>query len=494
MTWSIVYYGCDEKIKMSLKNKATSGIKWSSVSQVGRQVMQFFTTAILARLLSPSDFGLVGMAILVTAFLDIFKDLGTSAAVIQRKNISDELLYSIFWINVIFGLLGMMILLVLSPLVASFFHEPKVASVLRVLSLNFFLSGISILQKALLERELAFNILAKVEISAVLFGSVVGIGAALLGFGVWSLVSQSLVVVTVTTVLLWAATNWKPKLIFRWSEVKEVSNYSLNLTSFNILNYFSRNSDNLIIGRFLGSQELGYYTLAYRLMLYPLTNISMVIGRVMFPVFSQIQDDDAKFRSVYLKVVSMIALITFPLMVGLWSLAEPFVLTFFGSKWQSVILLLMIMAPLGMVQSIGTTVGAIYQAKDRTDWIVRWGIISSIVVMSSFVIGLRWGIVGVATAYTIATFLLSYPSFAIPFHFIHLPMRDFGMVLWRPLAASILMLGVLLGVKFLLPTSLVSSWLLGILVPIGFVAYLLASWLINREQIQEFWGMLGLKK
>jgi PST family polysaccharide transporter len=479
---------------MSLKQAATSSVKWSLVSQVGRQVMQFVTAAILARLLSPSDFGLVGMATLVIGFVDLFKDLGTSAAVIHRKNVSDVLLHSIFWINAVFGLLGMVLLFFLSPLVASFYHEPRVTSILQVLSLNFFLSGISILQKAILERNLAFNTLAKIEISAIVSGSVVGIGAAVLKYGVWSLVYQTLTVVAVTTVLLWIANRWKPKLIFDWREVKEDSSYSLHLTGANVWHYFKRNADYILIGRVLGSQELGYYTLAYRLMLFPLQNVSHVISRVMFPVFSKVQDDDAKFRMAYLKVTGTIALITFPLMVGLWALAEPFILTLFGSQWRPVILLLMILAPVGMNQSVGTTVGTIYQAKGRTDLMFRWGIVSGFLMLSAFVIGLQWGIIGVAIAYAIADLIWTYPSFAIPFRLIHLRVRELVMVLLRPLLASLLMLTVLLGVKFLLPTSLASGWVLGILAVTGCITYLLASWLINREQVQQFFGMLGLKK
>lgn len=479
---------------MSLKQAAASSVKWSSISQVGRQVMQFVNVAILARLLSPSDFGLVGMATIVIGFIDLFKDLGTSAAVIQRKNISDELVYSIFWVNIAFGLLGTVILFFGSPLAASFYQEPKVTPILKVLSLSFFLSGVSILQKAILERNLAFNTLAKIELSAIFSGSFVGIGSALLGFGVWSLVAQTLTVVAVTTVLLLAATRWKPKMIFHWSEVKEVSSYSLNLTGFNVFNYFVRNADYLIIGKFLGSQNLGYYTLAYRLMLYPLQNISHVISRVMFPVFSKIQDDDAKLRSVYLKVVSTIATITFPLMLGLWALTEPFILTVFGRQWQPVILLLMILAPVGMAQSLETTVGTIYQTKGRTDWMLRWSICEGTLLVITWMIGLQWGIVGVATAYVIAVFILLYPNFSIPFRIIQLRIVDLGKVIWRPLVASLLMLVVLLGLKFLLPTSLASGWVLGISVPMGCLAYLLASWLINREQMQQLLVVVGLKR
>jgi PST family polysaccharide transporter len=479
---------------MSLKKQAASGVKWSALSQIGRQAMQFATTTVLARLLLPSDFGLVGMATIVLGFINLFSDLGTSAAVIQRKNTSDSLLQSIFWINIGFGFLGTAILFVCSPLIASFYQEPRVIPVLRVLSLTFFISGFSILQKALLERDLAFNTLAKVELSAVVSGSVVGIGSALLGFGVWSLVYQSLAVVIATTLSLWVATRWKPQLTFCGSELREVSNYSLNLTGFNIYNYFSRNADYLLIGRFLGTQDLGYYTLAYRLMIFPLLNISLMLSRVMFPVFSQFQDDNAKFSRVYLKVVGAIALITFPMMIALWAVAEPFIVTLFGSQWRPVILLLMILAPVGMGQSIGTTVGQIYQAKGRTDWLFRWGVVAGLVFMIAFVIGLHWGIVGVATGYAIAYTILQYPSFAIPFRLINLRVWDLGTILVRPLFCSLLMLMVLLAVKFLLPTNLSSSWILGILVSTGCITYLLVSWLINREQMQQFLGMVGLNK
>ncbi|NES21169.1 MAG: MOP flippase family protein [Symploca sp. SIO3E6] len=478
---------------MSLKKAATSSVKWSSISQVARQVMQFVTIAIFANLLSPEDFGLVGMATIVIGFIDLFKDLGTSAAVIQRKNISDELLYSIFWINVFFGTLGSVILFFGSPLVALFYQEPEINLILKVLSLSFFLSGISILQKAILEKKLAFNTLAKIEIVAIFAGSCVGITLAFLGFGVWSLVTQTLTVVTVTTILLWASTRWKPKMIFRWSEVKEVSSYSLNLTGFNSFNYFVRNADYLLIGKFLGSQSLGYYTLAYRLMLYPIQNISHVISRVMFPVFSQIQDDNAKLRTAYLKVVGMISVITFPIMFGLWALAEPFILTVFGNQWQPVILLLMILVPVGMSQSLETTVGTIYQTKGRTDWMFRFSLVEGTVFVTAWIIGLRWGIYGVATAYAVGYSLLVYPNYAIPFSLVKLPVIELAKVISRPLLASSIMLLVLLGLKFMLLINLPSAWILGILIPIGGITYLAASWLINRNQIQQLFSLVGLK-
>jgi O-antigen/teichoic acid export membrane protein len=471
---------------MSLKQSAVSGVRWSLVAQIVRQIMQFLTTAVLARLLSPGDFGLVGMATVTTGFISIFNDLGTSAAIIQRKQISDSLVSTIFWVNVIIGLLASLILLVCSPLVAIFYREPRVTEVLRVLALTFIISGFSIAHKAILEKKIAFRILAKIEIISVILGSITGISSAFLGLGVWSLVVQTLVFVSSTSILLWLTSQWKPQFVFCVNDLREVSSYSLNLTGFSVFNYFVRNADYILIGRFLGPQDLGYYTLAYRLMLYPLQNVSSVIGRVMFPVLSQFQDDNVKFRSVYLKAIATISLIVFPLMTGLCVLAEPFILVVFGQQWRPVIILLIILSPLGMIQSLATTVGNIYNAKGRTDWLFIWGIVTGFLAIIAFIIGLHWGIIGVASAYAIYyIFLVSYPCFAIPFRLIELPMSEFGLLILRPLVASLLMSIAILGIKILLPTTLVSVWILAILVLVGIISYLFASWWINRQQLLE---------
>lgn len=478
---------------ISLRQSATSGVRWSLFSQGGQQLIQVVTTAILAHLLSPSDFGLVAMAMVVIGFVSLFKDLGTSAAVIQRKNLSAALLSSVYWTNVAFGLFAMFVVYGLAPLAAIFYRELRIIPLLRVLSITLFVSALGILHQALLERDLAFHTLSKMEISSAAFGSIIGIGSALLGAGVWSMVYQSLAVTMATTTLLWLCTPWRPRMIFAWTEVKSISTYSLSLTGFNIFNYFARNADYILIGRFLGARDLGYYTLAYRLMLYPLQSISGAIGRVMFPAYSHMQDDDAMIRRAYLNAAGAIALITFPMMLGLIALSELFILTVFGSQWVAVIVLLMILAPVGLVQSIGTTVGAIYQAKGRTDWMLRWGIGAGLLVMLAFVIGLRWGIVGVATAYAVISLILTYPGFAIPFRLINLPVRDLGAVLWRPFLSGLLMLAVVLALKAALPTDLPSGLALGILVLTGIVTYFSAGWMVDRNHMRQILGMVGVR-
>ncbi|MBP2677046.1 MAG: rane protein involved in the export of O-antigen and teichoic acid, partial [Deltaproteobacteria bacterium] len=408
-----------------LRRSAAFGLQWSTASQFFRQGVQVLTTILLARLLSPSDFGLVSMAAVVIAFVQVFGDLGTASAVIQRKHVSRDFLSSIFWGNVLFGIVVTAVVAALAPLAAAFFGDPRVASILQVLSLGFLAGGLGSVQKAVMERDLAFRRLAYLETAATAAGAVVGIWLALSGAGVWSLAWQSVATAAATTALFWFGTRWRPGWIFRWPEVRSVSSYSLHLTGFNVLNYFARNADYILIGRFLGAVPLGYYTLAYRIMFYPLQNISTVVGRVALPLFSRIQEDDGAFRSGYVKANCGIALAVVPMMLGLWALAEPAVLLLFGPRWAPVVPLVLILAPIGMLQSVGSTVGTIYQVKGRTDLMLRWGIGAGALAVFSFAVGLRWGVVGVAASYAVASLLLAYPNFAIPFRLIGLGMGEF---------------------------------------------------------------------
>jgi len=466
----------------TIRQRGISGVKWNMASQAGQQGAQLLTMAILTRLLAPADFGLVGMATIVIGFLNIFKDLGTSSAIIQQRDVSHEQLSSVFWANTTFGALAMVILTTAAPLLASYYHQPHVTSLLRVLALTFVVSGLGIVQQAIFERRLMFRTLARVEIAGVACGALVGIGSAIAGSGVWALVAQSLTTVTIVSVLLWYYSDWRPSPTFRAKDIGDISRYSLNLTGYSAFNYLFRNADNLLIGRYLGPTPLGLYMLAYRIMLYPLQSISGVISRVMFPIYSQFQNDDSRFRSAYLRSAGMIALVTFPMMTGVWVLAKPFTLAIFGPRWLPAVPLIMILAPVGMIQSIATTTGAIFQAKGRTDILFRWGLVTGLLCIAAFCIGLRWGVLGVATAYAIYSSGLVIPCFAIPFRLIGLRLHSLGAVLARPLGASALMAAAVFAVGHFLATWTPLPVLL-MLVCTGVITYTTASWFINRNQL-----------
>lgn len=468
-------------------------MKWNLASQAGQQAAQLLTMVVLARLLTPADFGLAAMASVVVGFITLFKDLGTSAAVIQSRETTEELLSSVFWANVAFGVLSTIVIASAAPVAARYFHEPRVTALLRILSLSFAIASCSILQKALFERNLMFRATARAEVAGVIAGAVVGITQALRGAGVWALVAQSLASVSVSSALLWHLSSWRPKLLFHWAEIKQVSGYSLNLTGFTIANYFTRNADYLLIGRFLGSTQLGIYTLAYRVMLYPLQSISAVVSRVMFPACSQLADQDARFRAAYLRTVAMIALATFPMMLGIDSVARPLVLTIFGAKWAAAIPLIAILTPVGLLQSIMATVGTIYQAKGRTRTLFAWGVGSSLLMVTGFLVGLRWGVVGVAKSYAIVMLVLVVPCFVIPFRFIELKLKACAVVLVRPLVASLMMATVIAAVNAMLKHS--DRFLtLQVLVVTGVIAYAGASWIVNRDQFRQALALLGSRR
>lgn len=478
---------------MSLTAKTVSGFKWITISQVSRQVAQLITTAILARLLNPDDFGLIGMAMVAIGFINIFKDLGTSSAIIQRQDVSDQLLHSIYWVNVIFGLISTMVLFLLSGSIASFYNEPRIEPVLETLSMTFTISGMSIVHQSILEKELAFRKVAKGEIVSTVTGSVVGIALALNGFGVWSLVFQSIAVSAVTTVLLSLASGWRPKAVFVLDEIKRVSSYSMHLTGYSVFNYLVRNSDYLLVGKFLGAQDLGFYTLAYRIMLFPLQNISSVISRVMFPVYSILRDDDETFRQAYLRVTSVIALISFPIMIALWVVADSFVVTIFGNQWIPSVLLIKILIPVGILQSIGTTVGSIYQAKGRTDLMLRWGGVTGLLTVLGFVFGIQWGIVGVAIAYTVTTLILSYPGFLIPFKLIGMTFGKMREVVVMPMVLSAIMAIFMLIVDELYSKSHNGSASMYIVVVVGVVVYGIMNMTLNKVKMQQLWSSVKIK-
>jgi len=472
---------------MNLTTKTIQGVGWAGISQITRLLLQLGITALLARLLTPNDFGLLAMVVVFTNLVMIFRDFGLTAALIQRKGLTEEHLSSSFWINVLTGLLLAFLLVVLAPAIAYFYRENRLTPVIMVLASTFFISSFGIVQIALFTKGLNFKPLAIIEMLAVAISGIAAVVLAFSGFGVWSLVWQQIISSFVRVIFLWSFSSWRPKLLFRWQRVKELLGFGLNLTGFNFANYFNRNFDNLLIGKFLGANPLGFYNLAYRLLLFPLSNISSVIGRVMFPSLSAIQDDKSKVRYAYLKATCYIAAVTFPLMMGLLVVAPEFIRVILGPQWERSIFLVQILALVGLVQSINTTVGWIYNSQGRTDIELRWGGFVAIILTVSFIIGLRWNVEGVAIAYAMATVLLTYPCLAIPFRLINLKISHLFKHLTLTLLATLGMGGIVFALRLFLKDSLEVSDLTTLIlaVAVGVVSYAGLLFILDRALYRE---------
>ncbi len=472
---------------MTLETKTVSSIGWSAASQIARLLMQILISAILARLLTPNDFGLIAMIIVFSSFVAIFSDFGLSSAIVQRKEIPDGALSSIFWIGVGLGALLTTTLAVSAPLIAAFYSEPRLTPLVVFISTTFFIASFSYVPSALLTKNMNFKAIAIIGICAIGIAGPISVFLAFSGYGVWSLAWNTVLSTAITVVFTWIYCRWVPHFSLRLQQVKELLGFGMNLTGNSFVGYFQRNLDNLLIGRFLGPTPLGFYNLAYNLLLFPLGNISDVVGRVMFPALSIIQHDKQKVREAYVAANRYIAVVSFPLMTWLLVTAPELIRVVYGPKWVTAILLVQILALASMEQSIGANVGWIFLSQGRTDVLFKLSIFTTIVVAIAFAVGLRWGVEGVAIAYTIASYLLAYPVFAIAFRLVDLKVRYFIAKLW-PIILATLALGI---IAFLIRISLLGLGIthdLTIVVIVTAASLLIYSFLVfilDRELFTE---------
>ena len=470
----------------TLKQQTITSIGWSTVGSLGKQSIQFVISVILARLLLPEDFGLLGMVVVFTGFATLFNDLGFGAALIQKKTLEEQHLSSVFWLNLGVGFFLTLLFMALAPLIASFYKEPQIVPLTRIVSIIFFVGAFGIVQKNLFSRKMQFKVLAAIDLLAVSIAGIIAIALAFAGYGVWSLIAQLVSFTILSVLLLWLRSNWHPRFIIKRRALKELWPFSSNLLGAQLLNYGVRNVDYLLIGRYVGSAGLGIYTRAYTTMLLPINQVTAVVGRVMFPALSRIQDDISKVKQVYLHANRMIALVTIPLMLGLLVVARPFVLTLYGPKWAAVIPVLQILCLVGIKQPLGTTVGWIYQSQGRTDLMFRWSILSFVVTIISFFIGIRWGIIGVATAYAIGNYLIWYPAIAIPGKLIDMTFGEFIMNIAGVFGCAVGMAFITWGLGEILPKEW-PIWLVLILQVIaGSVVYFVLIHVFKIQAYREF--------
>lgn len=385
-----------------------SGVLWTLAGQVIQQVLRVFFSILLARLLSPRDFGLVGMATVFSGFAGLFVTLGFGQAIVQRKDLRPEHLGTTLTLSLCASIALLVAFWCSAGYIATVYGEPILKPILAMLALQFPLSALGVVHSALLSRAMRFKELALVDLYAFLAGSSAAVIAALCKLAVWSLVVNSLVYALVSTILLWRLSGWKPRLGIHRSCATELWSYSQPLVGFNSLFYWARNADNFLIGKYCGASELGAYNRAYQLMMLPVDYITKSVSAVVFPVLCKLQSEDYLLRTAVLKLHRIIALITFPLMTGLCILAEPFVIALFGEKWMAVVPLIQVLAWTGLGQSLGVQ-HLIYNTLGRTDMTFKIGGVNSALMIVSFVVGLRWGAFGVALSYTLTWWLVVFP-------------------------------------------------------------------------------------
>ncbi len=383
---------------MSLGKKVTHAVSWLAVAQVAQRATTLVVTAILARKLLPADFGLIALTLLSVNFISYFQDMGLSAALVQRADLEKDHLDTAFWINVggglILGLLGV----ALSPLISVIFHEARLTMLLVVMMITLPINGLGWASHSLLQRRLAFKPIAIVEWASVFLSGVTAIVLALAGIGVWALIAQNIVASIVSSGGRMIAARWWPGFSFRKNRFRELFSFSSGALGYFLVNHAMRNIDKAIIGSALGTTALGFYAIAYNLILMPGMTICALVGRVMFPALSFVQGDMARFRRAYLRMARTVAFATFPLIIGLGATAKIFIPTIYSDRWAPSIPILQILIVIGFFEAIAIW-GAAAWALGNTRMSLICALISLAAMTVAFSIGIHWGLPGVAWAY-----------------------------------------------------------------------------------------------
>lgn len=398
--------------KHSMGRLALRGGFITAAAQVLKIIIQFLSVVVLARLLIPEDFGLIASVSPIAAFVGLFQNLGLQQAVIQRKEISEHQLNQVFWASTFIGIACTAVLTIAAPAVAAFYGDPRMTAITVATALPLFLGSLAALPLALMNRHLQFGQLALNDVISAAAGFVATAFAAWQGLGYWSLAIGPAVTAAVTLLAAWWTTRWLPgRPVLRVDG--DIISFGANLTGFNLVNFFSRNLDNILVGKYSGAIELGYYDRAYKLLLFPLQNITQPLTRVMIPLMSRIQDDKARFRDVYMRTNWLLAAITMPGIAAVTCSAEPVVGLLFGQQWLPVAPIFVWLGIAGLIQPVGSTTGWIFICQGETKAMFHWGIYSSLTTVAAFVIGLKWGAIGVAAAYAISGYVLRVPVLAV---------------------------------------------------------------------------------
>lgn len=448
-----------------------AGVRWSFLARATTQAITFGAGIMLARLLSPEAFGLFGMIAVFNGFAGLFIDLGFGAALVQRRDLSPQHCDSVFWFTAAVGLLLSMTMAALASIIAAFYGAPALVPLTVVLSMNLGLSSLAVVPGALLHRRMEFGRLAFIDISVLLASAAVAVGLAVGGCGVWSLVGQSLSSTVLGLGLLWHASAWHPRGRPRWGPVKELLHFSGHLFGFTSYNYCVRNVDNLIIGRVLGPADLGLYSKAYSIIALPVMLVSHSATRVLFPALSAMASDPERTRKAYLRLVGAVAVVTFPMMIGLLVVSDQFVVAVFGPAWVGMTQVLKIFCLVGLIESIGTLNGTLYLSQGRTDLQLKVQLVVGSLAIAAFVCGVQWGVKGVAYAYAAYSAVVTAPTIHIAGALVGVRLREVARECVWPLVGAGAM-GTLVATVGWLIRPYVSNWAyLAVTVCLGIAAY-----------------------
>ena len=474
-----------EHLSHDLARKSIRGGMTTMAAQGVQFALQLAGTVVLARLLTPGDYGLIGMVTVVVNFAAMFKDAGLSMATVQKDQITHEQISTLFWLNVLISAFLGLCVLVCSPLVAWFYGKPELTAVTAALSLSFIITGLTIQHSALLRRHMQFGTLAVIQISSYVLNIIVTILLALLGFRYWALVGGTLATALSGTLLTLFFCPWLPGRMKKGTGVRDMLAFGGHLTGFNFINYFARNADNILIGKFIGADALGLYAKAYQLFMMPISQIRAPLNQVAMPVLSSLRNQPERYIKYYQRLIDIMASMIFPLTIYC-AIEAPFLIRMLlGPQWMGVVPVFRILTIAGLIQPTFGTAGVVMLSFGYAKRQLKLGIINSFLIISSFVVGLPFGIIGVAWAYTIITYVAFIPLLFLCFRGTPVKMGLFMKAHIMPIVLS--MISIL---PLIIRATLQSNTLSGYAISSAIFVLVYSSITFRRESVRNMLQML----
>lgn len=455
-----------------LKQKTLRG----GLARLGTQITNFAvrlgSLMILARILNPKDFGVVGMVTAVIGVFSVFRDFGLSAAAVQRTTVTREQSSNLFWINLLVGAVLCVTIMAISPLVAVFYHEPRLVGVTLILATGFLSNAAGVQHSALLEREMRFTTLAVIDATALLVSTAIGISMALMGSGYWALVATASLYPLGYTIGLWLSTRWLPGKPQRGAGIRSMMHFGVKVTANNLIMYLANNLDKVLLGRVWGGEALGIYGRAYQLINIPTDNLNYAAGGVAFAALSRVKEDPQRLRNYFLKGYTLILSLTVPITFTCGLFAPDMIHIFLGAKWKSAIVVFQLLAPTALAFAILTPLGWLIASLGMVGRGLKMACVFGPLIVLAYVIGLPHGINGVALSVSAIKLLSVLPLAAWVTHGTVIHLRDILFTVSRPLLSGILASVVAFGMHFYLLQAMLPLPRLALDLLVFFLVYL----------------------
>jgi O-antigen/teichoic acid export membrane protein len=469
----------------NLKERAIRGGLFTSVSQVVEAVLRIVAIAILARLLVPEYFGLLSMVTAITTIAERFKDLGLSTATVQKPNITHEQVSTLFWINVVTGV-GIAILIAsLSWTIAGFFREPRLVAITIAVATSFVWSGLTMQHQALLQRQMRYMAIGSIQLGSTVVSTVFAIALALQGYGYWALVARELTRNVATAVGTWGCCRWMPGRPRAGVDVAHLMRFGGHLTSFNVIVFLTASVDQILLGKVYGAAQLGLYRQSYQLIFGPVAQLTGPLSRVAEPTLSYMQADHPRYRTGFHKMVSTVNLIMMPVALFLAVYAKEVVVAVLGPQWREAVVIFRILAVAAVIGPASDMTGLLLVTCGKTRRYLALGVVTGVILLCSFGIGVLGGARGMAWGYLVATYILL--AVRVRYSFEDTPVRvgDFVNTLSRPLAAAVVMSGAVLLLHTLVDVNTGLKMLA--MAAVGGVIYVVALMIIpgGKAQLHE---------